>query len=111
MTTNWKQLRADRMAAPEAQAAYDAARIAYAFGRCVRARREELGLTQAGLALATRTSQSAIARIEAGGTEPTLRTINALSRALGSAWVISEGSVTSQAEHRKTRGRRSITTP
>lgn len=94
MATNWKELRDERMSSPEAQAAYEASRTAYEFGRRVRERREERGLSQAELAREVGTSQPAIARLEAGGTEPTLRTIARLARALGTVWAISSTGVT-----------------
>ena len=93
MAKTWTELRNQRTATPEAKAAYEAARVAYEFGRRVRERRQELGLSQAELAGATGTSQPAIARLEAGGTEPTLRTITGLARVLGAVWVIGPNGV------------------
>ena len=94
MATNWKALRTERLASPAAQHAYEAARTAYEFGTRVRERREALELSQSQLAKAAGTSQPAIARLEAGGTEPTLRTIANLARVLGAVWVIGADSVT-----------------
>lgn len=88
MATTWKELRDKRLASPEASAAYEEARTAHEFGIRVRERREALGLSQAQLARAAGTSQPAIARLEAGGTEPTLRTITNLARVLGAVWMI-----------------------
>ena len=93
MATDWKELRTERLSSPEARQAYEAARTAYEFGKRVRERREALGLSQAQLAKSAGTSQPAIARLEAGGTEPTLRTIANLARVLGAVWVIGADSV------------------
>lgn len=94
MATNWTELRTERLASPAAMQAYEEARTAYEFGKRVRERREALGLSQSQLAKAAGTSQPAIARLEAGGTEPTLRTIANLGRVLGAVWIIGDGTVT-----------------
>lgn len=96
MTTSWKTLRTERLASPGAKKGYADARTAYEFGKRVRERREALGMSQAQLASATGTSQPAIARLEGGGTEPTLRTINTLARVLGMNWVIGPEGVTAE---------------
>lgn len=49
----------------------------------LRARRLELGLTQAALAERCGLPQSEISRIESGGANPTLATVMALSASLG----------------------------
>jgi len=82
----WAQARTQRIARPEAQAGYDLAHSCYEFGQRVRERRIEVGMTQKELGEKLNTSQSAIARLEAGGTQPRLQTILALSRALGVDW-------------------------
>jgi transcriptional regulator with XRE-family HTH domain len=51
--------------------------------------RLERGLTQEQLAELVGTSQAAIARLEAGGVEPTLRTLESLAEALGGELVVS----------------------
>jgi ribosome-binding protein aMBF1 (putative translation factor) len=75
-----KERRADD---PEAQAGYEQARRAYEIGREVRRQREAAGLTQRQLADLAGMTQSVIARLEAGGTEPTLATLDRVARALG----------------------------
>ncbi len=82
----WANARASRLAEPEARDGYDLARSSYEFGQRVRERRLEVGMTQQDLAERLHTSQSAIARLEAGGTQPRLQTILALSEALEIDW-------------------------
>jgi ribosome-binding protein aMBF1 (putative translation factor) len=80
---NWDSLRDRRMAEPGARAAYAAARRAYELGAQVRELREQQGWTQARLAEAAGMTQSAVARLEAGGTVPTLPVLERVSQALG----------------------------
>jgi HTH-type transcriptional regulator/antitoxin HipB len=79
----WNGLRDGVLASPEAQEAYDAARIRFELGHAVRERREALGMTQAQLAHATGMRQPSVARFEAGGTMPTLPLLERLAVALG----------------------------
>lgn len=79
----WAELRDEIVAHPEAQHAYDAARIRYELGREVRERRVALGMTQDQLARAAGLKQPAVARFEAGGTMPTLPLLERLAAALG----------------------------
>jgi transcriptional regulator with XRE-family HTH domain len=74
--------------AKAAEAAYaDEARIA-AFRELVHRLRVEAGLTQAELAERMGTTQSAIARMEGGGTRPTLDTLEKVAAAVGADLVI-----------------------
>ncbi|TDC93059.1 helix-turn-helix transcriptional regulator [Actinomadura sp. 7K507] len=61
---------------------YQAARYAYELGKAVRERRLELGLTQVELARRSGMTQSQLSRLEAGGTEPTIRVLDRLAHAL-----------------------------
>jgi len=88
MATDWEAVKKGRLASPAASEGYREAAAAHQFGMRVRQRREECGMSQADLARAIGSSQPAIARLEAGGTQPTLRTMRALSVALGASWVI-----------------------
>jgi ribosome-binding protein aMBF1 (putative translation factor) len=80
---SWEEIKAQRADDPEAQAGYAQARRAYEVGREVRRLREEAGLTQRQLAGRAGMTQSVIARLEAGGTEPTLTTLDRVAKALG----------------------------
>lgn len=95
MPKTWSELKAELADHPEARDGYARARIAHEFGAGVRQRREEAGLTQAQLARLVGTSQPAIARLEAGGTRPSLETIAALSRALATTFLITPTGVES----------------
>jgi ribosome-binding protein aMBF1 (putative translation factor) len=80
--TSWTELRDRRMAEPGAEEGYQAAKLAYELGRTVRELREQAGWSQAELALTAGMTQSAVARFEAGGTIPTLPTLERLAHAL-----------------------------
>ncbi len=79
----WREIRDQRLRHPAARAAYEDARLAYEIGRQVRELREAQGLSQNQLAGRLGTTQSVIARLEAGGTKPTLRTLERVAAALG----------------------------
>lgn len=86
--TSWDEVKAQRPLTEEGRAAYeDEARIS-AFRDMVYRLRTEVGLTQAELAERMGTTQSAIARMEGGGTRPTLETLEKLAVAVGgnSSW-------------------------
>lgn len=84
----WDEVRRERMSDPAAQAGYEAARRAFELGERVRALREAQGMSQAELARRMGTSQPAVARLEAGGVEPSIETLDRVSRALGSRLTI-----------------------
>ena len=71
------------MADPKAKKAYEEAALAFALAEQVRRIREDKGLSQAELAEGMGTTQSAVARLEAGGTSPTIPTLRKLADALG----------------------------
>jgi len=84
--TSWREIKKSRSDA--AQRAYeDEARVSE-FRDLVYRLRTEAGLTQAELALRTGTTQSAIARIEGGGTRPRLETLEKIAQAVGADLVI-----------------------
>lgn len=87
--SSWADVRSESaMRSPAAQAAYlDEARIA-AFQSLVYRLRTDAGLTQAELARRMGTTQSAIARMEGGGTRPTLETLEKLASAVGADLVV-----------------------
>ena len=79
----WTELRSERLKAPEAQHAYDAAARAFLLGEEIRSLRTERGLSQRELAERMGVSQSVVGRLEAGGVEPRLSTLDRVARALG----------------------------
>jgi transcriptional regulator with XRE-family HTH domain len=89
--TSWSTLRRASTRSNVAEAAYeDEARIA-AFRELVYRLRTEAGLTQAELAARMGTTQSAIARIEGGGTRPSLDTLEKLAVAVGADLIVGVG--------------------
>ena len=82
-TRAWSDIAADDARDPEYRAAYEAAQRAFVLGEAVRKARLARGMTQADLAAATGTSQSAIARLELGGGNPRLETLARVADALG----------------------------
>lgn len=80
--TSWQERRAARMATPEAQIGHKSAEIAFQIGSAVRAMREDRGWSQAELARKAGMTQSAIARLEAAGTMPTLPVVERVCAAL-----------------------------
>lgn len=78
----WAAMRERRLAEPGAAEAYEAARLAFELGRSVRELRERRGWSQMQVARASRMTQSAVARFEAGGTVPTLPVLERLAAAL-----------------------------
>ncbi|MGH3715395.1 MAG: helix-turn-helix transcriptional regulator [Micromonosporaceae bacterium] len=79
---DWNAVRSRRLGEPGAAEAYEATRLAYQLGCAVRERRKQHGWSQAQLAEAADMTQSTVARFEAGGTVPTLPTLERLARAL-----------------------------
>lgn len=89
--TPWDELEAATPRTKAAIAAYDdEARIA-AFRELVYRLRTEAGLTQAELADRIGTTQSAVARMEGGGTRPTLDTLEKVASAVGADLVVGVG--------------------
>lgn len=89
--TSWTDIKAQEPLTEEGGAAYeDEARIS-AFRELVHRLRTEAGLTQAELAARMGTTQSAIARTEAGGARPTLETLERLAAAIGAELVVGVG--------------------
>jgi transcriptional regulator with XRE-family HTH domain len=89
--TSWDDVKAQRPLTAAGRAAYeDEARIS-AFRQLVYRLRAEAGLTQTELAARMGTTQSAIARIEGGGSRPSLETLEKLAAAVGGELVIGVG--------------------
>ena len=87
--TNWTDLRRPR--SESAQRAYDDEASISEFQDLAYRLRTESSLTQAELADRMGTTQSAIARMEGGGTQPTLETLGRLAAAIGQDLVIAVG--------------------
>lgn len=89
--TTWDQVQAELPTTAASEAAYsDEKRIAQ-FRELVFRLRVEAGLTQADLADRMGTTQSAIARLEGGGVQPTLETLEKLATAVGGELVVGVG--------------------
>jgi ribosome-binding protein aMBF1 (putative translation factor) len=86
--TAWSDLNQRGSRSRLAEAAYQAEARVAAFQGLVYRLRIEAGLTQAQLATRMGTTQSAIARMEGGGTRPTLETLEKLASAVGADLVI-----------------------
>ena len=89
--STWTELKRERPLSAAGHAAHeDEARIA-AFRELVYRLRSDAGLTQAELAERMGTTQSAIARMEGGGTRPTLETLEKVAGAVGAELVVGVG--------------------
>jgi transcriptional regulator with XRE-family HTH domain len=89
--TSWSEVKGRRPASRAAAEAYaDEARIS-AFRELVYTLRTEATLTQAELADRMGTTQSAIARMEGGGSRPTLETLEKVATAVGAELVVGVG--------------------
>ena len=86
--TKWSEIRARRLPETQRSAAYQAADRAIKLGEQVRRLREARGMSQADLARRIAVSQSAIARLEAGGVDPKVGTLERLSWALDADLVL-----------------------
>jgi transcriptional regulator with XRE-family HTH domain len=80
---SWSDLQEGRMRSSAARAAYEHARSACELGQMVRELREERGLSQRELAERMGTTQSVVGRLEAGGSTPTITTLERIADALG----------------------------
>ena len=81
--TKLADLKKRLMAHPEFQKEYAAADAEFSVLEALVQARAEAGLTQAELAMRLGTTQSAIARLESGGTSPTLATLSKYAAATG----------------------------
>jgi HTH-type transcriptional regulator / antitoxin HipB len=70
------------------RAGYEAAKRAYELGQAVRARRLELGMFPTELAERAGMTQSAVSRLEAGGTVPTIGVLERLAASLSADLVV-----------------------
>jgi DNA-binding XRE family transcriptional regulator len=88
-TTSWNDIKANRPDNDERRAGYDRASRAIRIAFEIRALRERKGLSQRQLAELVGTTQSAIARLEAGRNSPSLPTLDRIAHALGAEVIIS----------------------
>lgn len=86
--SHWFDVRERALSSSEAQAAYTKAGRAVELGDQVRRLREARGWSQAELAERMGSRQPVIARLELGGVEPTIPTLERVSAALGVELVI-----------------------
>jgi transcriptional regulator with XRE-family HTH domain len=89
--TSWDDLKTRTPLSAAGRAAYDDEARISAFRELVHRLRTEAGLTQAELAERMGTTQSAIARMEGGGSRPTLETLEKLAVAVGAELVVGVG--------------------
>ncbi len=87
--TTWDETR--KPPSQAAQSAYEDERRISEFRDLVFRLRSEAELTQAELARLMGTTQSSIARMEGGGTRPTLETLEKLAKAVGCELVVGVG--------------------
>jgi HTH-type transcriptional regulator / antitoxin HipB len=80
---SWNELRDRRMEGPAAKTGYEQAKAAYEVARMIRELREARQLSQRQLAERMGTTQSVVGRLEAGGSKPTLVTLERVAQALG----------------------------
>lgn len=85
--STWSDLGSEPLS-DRGRAAYEDEERISAFRELVHRLRSDAGLTQAELAARMGTTQSAIARMEGGGTRPTLETLEKLAVAVGSELVV-----------------------
>ncbi len=80
----WNELKKERMARVETRAGYDKSRRAFEIASQVRKLREKAGLSQKELADLIGSTQPSVARLEAGGVNPNVGTLERIADALGS---------------------------
>lgn len=89
--TSWHRLQSEQPLTEAGRAAYEDEQRISAFRSMVYRLRTEARLTQAELARRMGTTQSAIARMEGGGTRPTIETLEKLAAAVGGELVVGVG--------------------
>ena len=83
-----KTLKAQLLADPSTRAAYDAQADEFAVARELIAARTQAGLTQADVAERMGTTQSTVARLEAGKAAPSMRSVQRYAQAVGCRAVV-----------------------
>jgi ribosome-binding protein aMBF1 (putative translation factor) len=85
----WDQIKAERPNTPARQRAYEKAGRTIRLAMEIHSLREKRGLSQRELAERLGTTQSAIARLEAGNVSPSLATLDKVAAALDVELVVS----------------------
>ncbi|WP_027477091.1 helix-turn-helix domain-containing protein [Curvibacter gracilis] len=83
-----KEFKPSLLSDADAQAEYDALADEFEVARELIAARHRAGLTQAEVAKRMGTSQSTVARLESGGRQPSMQTVQRYAKALGCRAVI-----------------------
>lgn len=83
-----KEFKSSLLAEADAQAEYEKLADEFDMARELIAARHRAGLTQAEVAQRMGTSQSTIARLESGGRQPSMQTVQRYAKALGYRAVI-----------------------
>lgn len=81
--SSYDEVVRSRRGAAEFREGFDEARRAFLIGAAVRERRLALGLTQVELAARAGMTQSALSRLEGGGTVPTIPVLDRIAAAMG----------------------------
>jgi len=87
--TRIRDLHEQWMQEPDYQAAYAALEDEFALASALIEARTKAGLTQEELAQRMKTTQSVVARLEGGRTQPSTRTLEKIARATGTRLKIS----------------------
>lgn len=83
-----KTLKAELLAKPAVRAQYDAQAPEFVMARELIAARTRAGLTQADVAERMGTTQSTVARLEAGNAAPSMRSVQRYAQAVGCRAVV-----------------------
>jgi ribosome-binding protein aMBF1 (putative translation factor) len=81
-SATWSEIRGRRLKNAAAKAAYNRASRAFELGEAVRTERERRGWSQSQLAERMGTTQSSVARLEAGSVLPSIETLDRAAAAL-----------------------------
>lgn len=85
----WEEIKTERTDAPARRRGYEHAGRSIRLAMEIHGLREKRGLSQRELAERLGTTQSAVARLEAGNVSPTLPTLDKVAEALGVELVVS----------------------
>jgi transcriptional regulator with XRE-family HTH domain len=85
----WEEVKGERPDSPARRSGYERAGRAIRLAMEVRDLREKRGLSQRELAERLGTTQSAVARLEAGNVSPSLPTLDKVAAALGVELIVS----------------------